>query len=73
MKKTKKNNKLEDIEIVQKGLIDIDVIEEEERSRIKGFSPAPTSLLQAIERIDMVAEDSGLEKEELEGAAPEID
>ena len=73
MKKTKKNNKLEDIEIVQKGLIDMDVIEEEERARIKGFSPAPTSLLQAIERIDMVAEDSGLEKEELEGAAPEID
>ena len=73
MKKTKKNNKLEDIEIVQKGLIDMEVIEEEERGRIKGFSPYPTSLLQAIERIDMVAEDSGLEKEELEGAAPEID
>ncbi len=47
--------------------------EGEEKARIVGFSPAPTSLLQAIERIDMVAEDSGLEKEELKGAAPEIE
>ena len=76
MKKTKKINKLEDIETVQKDLIEMDVLnadkEGEEKLRIKGFVPAPTSLLQAIERIDMVAEDSGLEKEELEGAAPEI-
>ena len=53
-------------------IIDMDINEAEERARIIGFKPAPTSLLQAIERIDMVAEDSGLEKEELKGAEPEI-
>jgi hypothetical protein len=46
--------------------------EGEEKLRIMGFSPAPTSLLQAIERIDMVAKDSGLDKAELKGAMPEI-
>lgn len=71
MKKTRKNNKLEDIETVQKDITNIDN-ESEQRARIAGFSPAPTSLLQAIERIDMVAEDSELKNSEFKGAAREI-
>lgn len=77
MVKEKKNNKVEDIKTVEKSVIDLEVLnadkEGEEKLRIEGFSPAPTSLLQAIERIDMVAEDSGLDKEELKGAEPEIE
>ncbi|MBR5119326.1 MAG: ATP-binding protein [Muribaculaceae bacterium] len=76
MKNTKKINKVESIEAVEKSVIDMDVVnadmEGEEKARITGFSPAPTSLLQAIERIDMTAEDSGLDKNELKGAEPEI-
>ena len=76
MKKTKKNNKAKDIVTVEKSVINMDVVntdvEGEEKARITGFSPAPTSLLQAIERIDMVAEDSGMDKDELKGAEPEI-
>ena len=77
MTKKKKTEKIENIKDEMKNVIDLNVLnadkEGEEKLRIEGFSPAPTSLLQAIERIDMVAEDSGLDKEELKGAVPEIE
>ncbi|MBR5639993.1 MAG: AAA family ATPase [Muribaculaceae bacterium] len=77
MRKEKKNNKVEDIKTVEKSVIDMEMLnadkEGEEKLRITGFSPAPTSLLQAIERIDMVAEDSGLDKKEFKAAKPELE
>ena len=72
MGKTKKNNKVEDLRKDIEMNIENDDMKSEEKVRIEGFSPAPTSLLQAIERIDMVAEDSGLVKKEFKGAMPEI-
>ena len=72
-----KNATVQDIPSVIKDCINCDVIrvntKGEEECGIVGFSPAPTSLLQAIERIDMVAEGSGLEYEALKGAGPEIE
>ncbi|MBO4723170.1 MAG: ATP-binding protein [Muribaculaceae bacterium] len=77
MRKEKKNNKEEDIKTVEKNVTEMEVLnvdkESEEKLRITGFSPAPTSLLQAIERVDMVAEDSGLDKKEFKGAKPELE
>ena len=76
MGKTKKTSKLDEMKNLVNDTIDMEVInadkEGEEKLRITGFSPAPTSLLQAIERIDMVAEDSALKKEMFKGAAREI-
>ena len=76
MKKTKKNNKVEDIETVENSVIDLVTLnadlEGDEGSHKQDLSPAPTSLLQAIERIDMIAEDSELEKENLKDVEPEI-
>lgn len=76
MSKTKKTSKLDEMKNLVNNTIDMEVInadkEGEEKLRITGFSPAPTSLLQAIERIDMVAEDSALKKEMFKGAAREI-
>ena len=52
MKKTKKNNKVEDIETVENSVIDLVTLnadlEGDEGSHKQDLSPAPTSLLQAI-------------------------
>lgn len=69
--------KVEDIETVDLGVIQMEIVDTDEDGeeivRIKGFSPAPTSLLQAIERIDRVVVEERLDKDVLKGAAPEIE
>ena len=71
------NYKVKDIETVEKNVNNLGVItggiKDVQKAVFKGFSPAPTSLLQAIERIDWLAEDSELDKKELKRVAPEIE
>ena len=71
------NYKVKDIETADLGAIEMEIVgtdeDGEETVRIKGFSPAPTSLLQAIERIDRVVVEERLDKDALKAATPEIE